>query len=137
MEKYSFKRLGLDGFRFVLAGAGLTVFGYFLYLGILFLLPSRDLYLVAHFITYLLHFSLSYVVHSKLVFKAAIEFGSLVKYFVSSQLNLWSATALLVFLVEVLKVDPTVAPILNLVILAPLFFVLNRTIVFKSSSSPH
>jgi putative flippase GtrA len=62
--KFDLKRLTLEGSKFAVAGVGLTIFGYFLYLGILNVLPSKDFYLVAHFVSYVLHFNVSYVVHS-------------------------------------------------------------------------
>lgn len=109
----------------------MTILSYGFYLAVLYSLPSPKFYLVAHFSSYVFQVTVSYAIHSKFVFRSKPAIAGLFKYFLSSQINLWVGTFLLLLLVERLGVAAQFAPIIILLVTAPVFFFLNRKLVFK------
>ena len=128
--------------KFGMVGLSNTVIGYIIYAVTLFALqslnafPSCDVY-IAQFVMFLLSVAWSFYWNNRFVFINGADeknniFLRLMKSYISYAFTgLFLSELLLVIWVEVLRINGSIAPIINLLVTVPLNFVLQKKWVFK------
>ena len=131
MKRLIVQSVDAIGLKYALYGFALVIFGYALYVLFLALMPSTDYYLAANLLAYLFHLTTSYAVHSKLVFHTKMTIPGITAYFTSSIANISLGSLLLFALVDQLDVNPYLANPLTVMILVPVFYLVNRFFIFR------
>lgn len=111
--------------RFILWGGINTLAGYLIYLVLLIFLP----YLVSYSIAYILGILLSYFLNSKLVFKRELRLSKAVKYPLVYVTQYLLGTISLYLLVQVLRINKLVAPVLVVLLTIPVTYFLSKQIL--------
>jgi putative flippase GtrA len=107
-----------------LLNTGLT---YLIYRLVLELAP----YLIAYTIAYLSGILISYFLNSMLVFKTALHWKKALQYPFVYLLQYLLGSLLISLLIEILGIAPSIAAILNALVLLPISFILSRFILAK------
>lgn len=117
--------------KFCFVGVSNTMLSLIIYY--IFILFSKQLYLVGNVVGFLISVINSYYWNSKFVFKQVQEQPSkiLLKTFLAYGVTLFLGTGLLYILVKVLDVSEFIAPIINLLITIPINYVLNKFWAYK------
>ncbi len=108
--------------RFVLVGVANTAVYYALYLSILPFLP----YVVAHLIAWTLSFLFSFFVNCYYTFRVRPTWGRLLRFPLSSIVNVGLTTFGTIFLVEVWRFDERLAPLVMGILAVPATFLVAR-----------
>lgn len=116
--------------RFLLAGASTTAFSYLLYL--LLLLWWLPMY--AYATSYVAGVAWSYSINSIWVFNGRWTWRGLAAYPIVYIVQGLLSLALFSLLVDLLKLPPTVAPLLVIVAMLPVTFMLGRRVVAATSA---
>ena len=110
--------------RFLIAGFVNTVLTYVLYLGLLFLMS----YVWAYSLTYVIGIGMGYLLNAYWVFHRAPSLGSAVAYPFTYALNFLLGLSMLWLLVEVIHIPEEIAPLLVVVLTAPIMYVVTQSI---------
>ncbi len=111
-----------------LANTGLT---YLIYLLSLQVFP----YLVAYTISYISGIVLSYFFNSILVFKVSLHWKKALKYPLVYLIQYLLGSVLITILVEYFGIAPSIAALLNVIVLLPVSFILTR-LILKDKPEP-
>ena len=117
-------------FRFLIAGVVTTVLSYFIYLLFLVVVDYR----YAFSISFAVGIVISFFTYSSFVFRKKYTWHKILKYPVIYLLQYIIGLFLITFVVESIGVNRQYAPLVNLILLTPLSFLLNRYF-FKSKRS--
>lgn len=116
--------------KFCLVGVSNTAISLIVYY--VFVIISKDLYIIGNAVGFVVSVLNSYFWNSKFVFKKQNEKGkTLAKTFAAYGTNLLIGTVLLYLFVDILHLSEFIAPLLNLIITIPLNFILNKFWVMK------
>jgi len=121
-----------DKLRFLVAGGANTLATLLLYWAMLPVLDPR----VAYAISYAAGIVLTYTLNSKWVFRRAWTHAGLASFFVGYALQAALAYGLFLLLHAYTPVPSWLLPILVTIALLPLTFIVNRTLVHRTSPSP-
>ena len=116
-------------FRFIFWGCVNAVSGYLIYVFLLLFLP----YLVSYSIAYVSGVFISYFLNSKFVFRQELRLNRALQYPLVYVTQYLFGTISIYLLVQVLRVNKLLAPVLVLLITIPLTFFLSRRIVTGKS----
>jgi putative flippase GtrA len=111
-----------EGFRFLVAGGANTVFTYLIYL----LLLPRLGFVAAFTVSFLSGIVFAYVIYSRFVFRVPLAWRKLFRYPALYLLQYLLGLALLALLIDTVGLDARLAPMVNVMLLTPLTFALNR-----------
>ncbi len=116
--------------KFCLVGVSNTAISLAAYY--IFVMISKDLYIVGNAVGFVVSVLNSYFWNSNFVFKKKDEKAkTIIKTFLAYGTNLFIGTGLLYLLVDILGISAYIAPLLNLIITIPLNFVINKFWVMK------
>ncbi len=116
--------------KFCLVGVSNTAISLVVYY--IFVLISKDMYIVGNAVGFVVSVLNSYFWNSRFVFKKKDEQAkTILKTFLAYGTNLIIGTLLLYLFVDVWGISEFVAPLLNLIITIPLNFLLNKFWVMK------
>ncbi len=113
--------------RFLIAGGINTLLTYLIYLMLLNLVS----YFFAFTMSFIVGILIAFVMYSKFVFRTPFVWCKLVQYPILYALQYVVGVVLLVILVEYMGLDKRIAPIINVVLLTPVIFVLNKWFLTK------
>lgn len=116
--------------RFIIAGAANTGITYLLYLSLLQLMP----YVAAYSVTYLTGIALGYVLNAYLVFKERPTAKSAAMYPFVCVMNYLFGLVLLYVIIELLGGPREIAPLIAIVVSAPVMYVTTK-FIFKRVGS--
>jgi putative flippase GtrA len=116
-----------EGLRFLVAGGVNTVLTYLIYLAVLDLVGYR----LAFTISFAMGIIIAFVMYSLFVFKSPLVWNKLIQYPVLYAIQYVAGLALLAALVEYVGMDKRVAPIINVIVLTPMTFALNKWFLSK------
>ncbi|MBI3607909.1 MAG: GtrA family protein [Nitrospirae bacterium] len=111
--------------RFVLAGAGITVSGYLLYVALLQMMA----YLLAYTISFVLSLVLSYFLTSRFVFRRPLHWSTAVQFPFVYIAQYVVGMGLMYGLVDGLGVSQFIAPVVVVALTVPLTFMLSRLVI--------
>lgn len=117
--------------KYVILGVINTGLTYLIYLLSLQVFP----YLVAYTISYISGIVLSYFFNSVLVFKVSLHWKKALKYPLVYLIQYLLGSVLIAILVEHLGIAPSIAALLNVIILLPVSFILTR-LLLKDKPEP-
>lgn len=125
------KWLGISRFiKFCLVGVSNTIISLGVYY--IFILISRDLYIIGNAVGFVVSVFNSYILNSKFVFKKTTERKkTLIKTYIAYGTNLIIGTLLLYLFVDILGISEVIAPLINLCITVPLNYILNKKWVMR------
>ncbi len=112
-------------YRFIFWGGVNTLSGYLIYAFLLLFLP----YLLSYTAAFIISIFISYFLNSKFVFNQELKLSKAVKYPLVYLVQYLIGTISLCVLVQVLRVNKLLAPILVVVLTIPATFFLSRRIV--------
>lgn len=121
------KSINGEALRFLIAGGANTVLTYLLYLALLNVVG----YLIAFTLSFLAGIVFAFVIYSAFVFKTPFVWRKLLQYPILYGLQYAGGLALLLVLVEYMGLDKRFAPIINVIVLTPVTFVLNKWFLSK------
>lgn len=131
LTESAFERI-IQFVKFGIVGVANTMISLFVYY--IFVLISKDLYLVGSVAGFVLSVLNAFYWNSKYVFKKNDErFKTLIRTFVAYGTNLFIGTFMLWLLVDKCGLSHFFAPIINLMITVPLNYLLNKYWVMKQS----
>jgi len=110
--------------RFVVAGAVNTGLSWLAYLALLRVTGYR----VAFTISFVLGILLSYALNARFVFRRPVEWGSFLRFPLVYLVQYLAGLLLVSLLVEWLRIEAWIAPLLVLVVTIPLTYVLTRAV---------
>ena len=113
--------------KFLLAGALNTLFTYLIYL---LLLNFTD-YRISFTCSFVIGIIISYALNSFMVFGVSLSWRKLFQYPVIYFIQYALAFVLLNIEVEMMGLDPRIAPLINVVLLIPLTFLLTKYILTR------
>ena len=113
--------------RFVVAGGVNTGLTYLIYLILLNVVG----YTAAFSISFVIGIIIAFFIYSNFVFRTPIVWRKLLRYPVLCLSQYVAGLVLLTALVEVLELDKRLAPIVNVAILTPVNFLLNRWFILR------
>lgn len=116
-----------EAFRFLIAGGTNTVLTYLVYLALLNIVSYR----AAFTISFVLGIVFAFVIYSLFVFRTTLVWQKLLSYPILYAVQYFAGLALLSLLVEYVGVDNRIAPLINVVVLTPLTFILNKWFISK------
>ena len=106
---------GAQGFRFLIVGCANTLAGYLIYLALLGLTGYRFAYSLAFVVGILI----AYILNSRFVFKTALSLRAMFQYPVVYLIQYCSGLLLLMLLVDYFGIEPRIAPLISVILLAP------------------
>ena len=110
--------------RFLIAGSINTVFTYLIYLAAL----QWFGYVTAFTLSFLGGVIFSFVIYSQFVFKSPFVLKKIFQYPLIYVFQYMSGLILLIVLIKYIGIDKSIAPIINVIILTPITFILNKKI---------
>lgn len=119
-----------ESVRFLIAGGINTLVTYLIYLGLLNFVG----YAVAFSISFVAGIFIAYGLNARFVFKAPISLRKLFQYPLIYAFQYAAGLLLLAILVDELGVDKRFAPLINVLLLTPITFMLNRWFLLKKAA---
>lgn len=116
-----------EGLRFLIAGGVNTVLSYLIYLAVLDMVG----YVLAFSLSFAMGVVIAFVIYSSFVFRSPLVWRKLFQYPFLYALQYVAGLVLLAALVEYFALDKRIAPIINVIVLTPLTFVLNKWFLFR------
>ncbi len=116
--------------RFLLVGGANTVVTYIIYLGFIEFMP----YWGAFSIAFVAGILLSYVLNALLVFEVGLDRAGLTRFPLAYLFQYCAGLGLLWLQVKILGIPERIAPILNVIVLAPLTFFLVQLVLEKGGT---
>jgi putative flippase GtrA len=117
--------------RFLVAGGLNTMLTYLIYLMLLNFVG----YLMAFSLTFVIGVFLAYFLNTAFVFKTNFSLSKIFRYPLIYFVQYIIGMILVIFLVDILLIDKRIAPLVNVIVLTPITFLLNRWIL--TNNSPH
>jgi putative flippase GtrA len=111
-----------EALRYLIAGGVNTAFTYVVYLAMLNMFG----YLLAFSISFVTGIVIAFVAYSVFVFKSPVVWRKLFQYPILYALQYVVGLALLALLVEYIGLDKRIAPLINVILLTPITFILNK-----------
>jgi putative flippase GtrA len=115
--------------KFLFAGLINTGITYLIYLLCLQVFP----YLLAYTISYISGIVVSYLLNSVFVFKTPLHWKKALQFPLVYLVQYFLGSLLISVYVEVLGIQPSIAALLNVIVLLPLSFILSRFILAKKT----
>lgn len=115
--------------RFLVAGSSNTLFTYLIYLAAL----NWFGYVVAFTVSFFAGIAFSFVIYSRFVFKSPLVLKKFFQYPIIYAFQYVSGLILLIVLIKYMGIDKTIAPFVNVILLAPVMFVLNKIFLSKKA----
>jgi putative flippase GtrA len=116
------KSIKAEGARFLIAGGINTVVTYLIYLAVL----NLTSYAIAFSISFVAGIFIAYGLNARLVFKTRVSLRKMCQYPLIYGFQYVSGLLLLAILVNDLGVDARFAPLINVLLLTPITFMLNK-----------
>lgn len=116
-----------EALRFLIAGGVNTVLTYLLYLALLNVVT----YPLAFTLSFLMGIAFAFVIYSLFVFKTPFTWRKVIQYPMLYAIQYGGGLVLLAVLVEYIGFDERIAPIINVVLLTPITFGLNKWFLTK------
>lgn len=116
-----------EAIRFLLAGGANSIITYLVYLALLNVFG----YLISFTFSFAAGIVFAFVTYSKFVFYQPHNWKRLPQYSLLYLMQYVIGLALLFFLVTKVALDERIAPIINVIILTPITFLLNRWFIVK------
>jgi putative flippase GtrA len=116
-----------EALRFLIAGGANTVLTYFIYLVLLNVMS----YPVAFTTSFTMGILIAFILYSAFVFRTPLAWSKLLQYPILYALQYFAGLALLVILVEYMGLDKRIAPVINIIVLTPVTFILNKWFLSK------
>ena len=115
-----FKKL----FKYLIGGLSNTLLSYFLYYIFLFVFNYKISYFLSSFI------SIIYIsqINRKIIFNVNSNFKNNITFIIVSSSQLFSGLLLLELMIDKYKINQLVAPFINIIIVSPIFFLVNYLI---------
>lgn len=110
--------------KFLIAGTLNTLLTYFIYLGLLLLMP----YIWAYSLTYAIGIVLGYFLNTKWVFKKAANLRTATVYPLSYGFNYLFGVVTLWYLIETIKLPKEIAPLVVVTISVPIMYLFTKAI---------
>ncbi|WP_346295501.1 GtrA family protein [Rhodopseudomonas sp. P1] len=120
-----------ESLRFIVAGGANTVLTYLVYL----LMLNWVSYPVAFTVSFVTGVLFAFAVYSLFVFRIALDWRRMLPYPLLYGLQYVAGLALLALLIGQFALDERIAPIVNVVVLTPVTFVLNRWYLTRGGRS--
>lgn len=111
-----------EGIRYLVVGGSNTLFTYVVYLTLLAPLG----YVYAFTVSFALGIVFAFVAYSSFVFRSSLKWHKLYKYPFLYVAQYICGLALLSALIKWLGLDERIAPVVNVIVLTPLTFLLNK-----------
>lgn len=111
-----------EGIRFLVVGGANTLFTYIVYL---VLLPPLG-YVYAFTVSFAVGVVFAFVAYTSFVFRSSLKWQKLYKYPFLYIAQYISGLTLLSLLIKWLGLDERIAPVVNVIVLTPLTFFLNK-----------
>ncbi len=108
--------------RFLVAGGINTLITYLIYLAFL----NVAGYLIAFTISFIMGIGIAFVIYSSFVFRTQFVWKKLFQYPIIYAVQYIGGMILLAILVEDIGIDKRIAPLINVILLIPVTFVLNK-----------
>lgn len=121
----------MEGLRFLIGGALNTVLTYLLYLAMLNTLG----YILAFSLSFVLGIIFAFVIYSSCVFRSPFTWSKFFQYPVIYALQYVMGLLLLTILIEYFALDERIAPIVNVIVLTPLTFILNKWFLSRKENN--
>jgi putative flippase GtrA len=119
------RSINREFFRFIFWGGVNTLSGYVIYAFLLLVLP----YLLSYTVAFIISIYLSYFLNSKFVFNQELRLSKALKYPLVYLAQYVIGAISLYLLVEILRVNKLIAPLLVVVLTIPITYYLSRRIV--------
>lgn len=116
-----------EALRFLIAGGVNTVLTYLIYLAFLNVVS----YVLAFTLSFIMGIVIAFVIYSLFVFKTPFVWRKMIQYPILYVLQYGGGLVLLAVLVEYMGLDERVAPIINVILLTPITFGLNKWFLTK------
>lgn len=116
------KSIKREGMRFLVAGGLNTLLTYLVYLALLHVVG----YVLAFSLSFVLGIGIAFVIYTLFVFQSPLTWRKMLQYPFLYVAQYAAGLLLLVIIVEYIGLDKRIAPIINLILLTPLTFLLNR-----------
>jgi putative flippase GtrA len=116
-----------EALRFLIAGGVNTVLTYLIYL----LLLNVMSYPMAFTTSFTMGILIAFILYSAFVFRAPLAWSKLLQYPILYAVQYFAGLALLVILVEYMGQDKRIAPVINIIVLTPVTFILNKWFLSK------
>jgi len=116
-----------EGTRFLIAGIINTAITYLIYI----LLLKIWSYLLAFSISFVLGILSAFLLQSAFVFHSPLEWRKFFQFSSIYVFQYFIGLGLLSILVEYFELNTKIAPIINIIVLTPMTFVLNRWLILK------
>ena len=116
-----------EGPRFLIAGIINTAITYLIYI----LLLKMWSYLLAFSISFVLGILSAFLLQSVFVFHSLLEWRKFFQFSSIYVFQYFIGLGLLSILVEYFELNTKIAPIINIIVLTPMTFVLNRWLILK------
>jgi putative flippase GtrA len=117
---------------FVLVGAANTGLTYLLYLALL----QIARYPVAYSLTFVVGIFLSYYLNARFVFRVPLQLRKALQYPAVYAIQYLLGLGLLYLMVEILRMNEAIAPLLVVVITVPVTFLMSRYVIRGRTHSP-
>lgn len=118
-----------EALRFLIAGGMNTVLTYLIYLSLLNVVN----YLLAFTLSFIVGIVIAFVIYSFFVFKTPFVWSKMLQYPILYALQYGGGLVLLAILVEYIGLDKRISPIINVTLLTPITFGLNKWFLAKRS----
>lgn len=119
-----------EGARFLIAGGMNTLVTYLIYLALL----NWMAYAIAFSISFLAGIFIAYGLNARFVFKAPLSLHTMFQYPVIYAFQYGGGLLLLAILVDELGVNERVAPLINVLLLTPIAFLLNKWFLLRKAA---
>jgi putative flippase GtrA len=119
------RSINREFYRFIFWGGVNTLSGYLIYAFLLLVLP----YLLSYTVAFIVSIFISYFLNSKFVFNQQLKLSKAIKYPLVYLVQYLIGTISLYVLVQVLKVNKLLAPVLVIVLTIPATYYLSGRIV--------
>lgn len=131
IKKMYYKVDILQFLKFSLVGVSNTILSLIVYYFLVFININ---YIIANFLGFIASVLNSYFLNSKYVFKKDKSINltkSIIKVFLAYSITFLLNTGLLVIMIDYLTISKYIAPLINVVIITPINFFMNKYWVFK------
>lgn len=115
--------------RFLVAGSTNTAFTYLIYLAAL----QRLGYVTAFTLSFFAGIVFSFIIYSRFVFRSPLILKKFFQYPIIYVFQYISGLILLIVLIKYMGIDKNIAPFVNVILLAPVIFVLNKFFLSKKA----